>query len=256
MNYGFQKPLIKIEDHIFGGATLDSVIQPDGQWDLYLPKYEAQAEKYETLGCTVWGSQNGIEILFKKKFGIEPNYDERYNYNISEINPDQGGGDPNVVIQDIREKGLIQGFLFLSETLTEFMTPRPMEGKYLEEGRKWVDQYDLRHKWVLQGFEEKGERIKIIQDALTKGIVCASVSAWFPQGDIYIDRGQPNNHWCVIYGWTGNGWKVFDSYDHSTKVYSFDARVDFAKLLTLEKKEKASITLWEKIMSFLLKIFT
>ncbi len=236
MNYGFKRPSIKIEDHIFGAEDNLPVIQPDGQYDNFIPQYEAQADKYETGGCTIWGSQNGVEFLFKKLFNIEPNYDERYNYNISEVSFEEGGADPGKVIQDMREKGLIQGFLPMPDTLPEFMTPRPMEEKYLKEGRKWLDQYELKHKWVLQGFEEKGQRIQAIQEALTKGIVCVSVTAWYEQNGIYVDMAQQNNHWCVCYGWTGNGWKIFDSYNNSTKIYSFDSRIDFAKLLTIIKK--------------------
>lgn len=258
-NYGFKRPEIKIEDHIFGSADNLPIIQPDGQYDLYKPLYEAQADKYETCGCTVWGSENGYEFLIKKLFNETLNFAEGYNYNISEINPADGGADPNRVLQDMRDYGLIESKDYppMPNTLEEFMKPRPMTDNYLAKGREWKSKYDIGHKWVLQGFENEAQRIIAIKEALTKGIVCASVSAWFRDrdSDIYNDAQQPNNHWCVIYGWIdGKGWKIFDSYDHSEKIYSFDSRVDFAKLLTIKKKatvpEKKSFLcdIWAKFL--------
>lgn len=236
-NYGFITPQIQLEDHILGAEITLPILQADGQWDKYLPLYEPQAEKYETFGCTVWGSQNALEILHKKIYDTEPNFAERYNYNISGITPP--GADPNKVIQDMRTYGLIDhSEMGTPDTLEEFMTPRPMTEEYLAKGRKWLEEYEIKHKWVLQGYEGKDYRIKAIKEALTVSPICVSVSAWTEVNGIYVDNGTPNNHWTVCFGWTDKGWKIFDSYDHSLKIYSFDSSILFAKSFELLKKNK------------------
>lgn len=234
--YGFVRPQIGISDHIFGAVELGAVLKPDGQWDDFLPTYEPQAEKYETYGCTVWGTQNALEILHKFLFKNEINADERYNYNCIAIEPP--GSDPHKAAQSIKNEGLTFGLLPVTETYEEFCTPRPMEVKYEVQGAKFTEQYSFRHQWVLQGKESKETRIAWMKDALRYSPLGVSVSAWYEKDGVYVDNGQPNNHWCVCYGWIDKDWKIFDSYDHSIKVYSFDSKITFAKRYSLEKITK------------------
>ena len=236
-NYGFKNPVITPDQYVLGGNELpDIVLREDGQYNDYLPLYEPQAEKYESWGCTVWGSQNAIEILHKFLFNVEPNYSERYNYILAGIN--EGGGDPHISIETMRLQGLInQELLPIPDTYEEFKKPNPMEEKYLAEGRKFLTEYEIKHKWVLQGKETKEDRIKTLKENLKYSPIGVSVSAWTQSEDIYIDGGLPNNHWCVCYGWTDKGWKIFDSYDHSKKIYSFDSEILFAKRVLLKKKD-------------------
>lgn len=251
--YGFKRPLITPDQHIFGADFGWNVQKQDGQYDDFLPLYEPQAEIYETFGCTGWGTENALEILHKLLFGIEPNYSERFIYILAGINLE--GGDPHIVAETIRKQGLInQELLPITETYEKFCQPKPMEEKYLTEGKKWLDNYNFRHDWVLQGKETKENRMLEIKEALKFSPLGVSVSAWQEKDGVYFDGGLPNNHWCVCYGWTDKGWKIFDSYDHSKKIYSFDAEISFAKRYKLEKKtflpEKKGNWLTDLIISF------
>ena len=79
-NYGYIKPKLEGDHYIFGGlASLPKVIiQPDGNWEKFLPIYEPQFnEFFDSYGCTAWGSENAIETLEKHLTGKEPNYSER-----------------------------------------------------------------------------------------------------------------------------------------------------------------------------------
>ena len=81
LQYGFNPSKIDIKEEEFKlGALPPLFINKSGKYDAFLPLYEPQADKYETWGCTVWGSQNMVEIYFKKVFGFEPNYNEIFNY--------------------------------------------------------------------------------------------------------------------------------------------------------------------------------
>lgn len=255
INYGFQTPELKIEDHIFGGGYGDAVvINPSGQWDSAKPLYEAQADNFETQGCTVWGTENALEFLHKFKFGTEKNYEELPPYIGAGLRP-ESGGDPNKVAQWIHENGLIEEPAYQFPTTLEELKSllgKPVRSDIIAECKKWP--YEFRHQWVLQGVSDKRQRMDAIKGALQYGVLGVSVTAWFKNEEgVYIDNGMRNTHWCVCYGWTDKGWKIFDSYDQSEKIYSFDSVISFAKLYFLEKKltqaQKQSI--WDLVRAFL-----
>lgn len=240
MKYGFVKPEIAPDQYILGavGALPDTILQPDGQWDSYLPIYEPQFENFETWGCTCWGTLNAIEILLKRIEGVEYNYAERFPYNIVGIR--EPGSDPHTVCEVTRKNGLVpNNVLPMTSTYEEFTQPDPMTDKYLSIGRHWLSKYDFKHSWVFKGDVSKQEKTNRMMRELTLSALCVSVTAWNKNGDNYVDNGLPNNHWCVCYGWTGQGWKIFDSYDHSTKIYSFDSEISFCKRFSITKREKA-----------------
>lgn len=256
-NYGFEVPQIAPEEYTFGGGQfVGEILRPDGQWDDFLPIYEPQAEKYETSGCTVWGGQNQIETLHKYLFGVEPNYSERFNYILAEVT--LSGKSPHVTYETFRNSGLINHeLLSVPETYEEFITPKPMIRDFLNEGKKWLNQYEFKHDWVLTGTEDEEARIKILKEMLKYCPLGISVTAWYEQGGIYIDNSMPNTHWCVLYGYDEEKklWKVFDSYDHSTKLLPFDHKISFAKRISL-KKNPGRFDLIQKLVGFLYNLIS
>lgn len=250
INYGFVlKP--KASDHFTFGA-FDSlpkiVLQPDGQWDKYLPLYEPQAERFETYGCTVWGTQNALETLYKRLYGVEINADERYNYNCVGIEPP--GADPHEVAESVRKDGLTFNLLPIPDTLEEFKTPRPMSDIFLDKGRAWNCKFG--HEWV-------PTNIASMKEALMYSPLCISVSAWFQDADgLYIDGGMPNNHWCTLYGYTESEgkiyWKVFDSYNHSQKILHPAHFIQAVKRYHLERVE-VKPTFWQRLLAWLRKLY-
>lgn len=240
IDYGFQRPTITIEQHIFGAANFSGkIINPTGQHDAFKPMYEPQAENFETRGCTVWGTENALEFLEKELFGAERNYEELPVYILAGIHPDKGG-DPHNVSDVIHNNGLTQAplapFPVTREALLSLLD-KPLPSNVEAAGKRWDRTF--RHQWVLQGLESTAQRLEAIKGALQYGVVGASVTAWFTnEKGIYVDNGFPNSHWCVIYGWddTQRAFKIFDSYDHSEKLYSYDSEIAYAKLYFLEKK--------------------
>lgn len=238
INYGFKIPVITETHYVEGDGRLlgASVLNPSGDWEKWLPKYEPQAEKFETFGCTDWGMQNQIETMHKYLYGEEPNYDERYNYNLVPINPP--GADPQDTYETTRRFGLIQGLLPMTDTLEEFKTPRPMSDKYKEEGKKWLQTYFFDHDWVLTGKPDPEK----LRTNLTKSDLGVSVTAWFLKDGVYVDNGQPNSHWCLLYKMDSDFYYVFDSYDHSKKKLPIKGHnINYAKRIVLYKKDKTEI---------------
>ena len=239
-NYGFNEELVVIEPeaYILGGKSKvpTDIFRPDGQWKT--PIYEPQAEKYETAGCTVWGAQNQIEIFFKEVFGFEPNYDERFIYQIVGIRREDGGTNPQNVYESIRKHGLIDNEP-MPETYDEFTDRSYLTVERLEKGKKWIrEEYDFYHDWLSDTSKET------IKSALMLSPIAISVTAWQKDKDgLYISNGEPNGHWCVVYGYKeehkgkkGIFLKVFDSYDHSKKILHPDHHIAVAKRIYIRKR--------------------
>lgn len=235
-NFGFVEPTITPEQYILGGFSSlpKTVLQHDGKWSQYLPVYEPQFnENYDAYGCTVWGTENAIETLIKKITGKEYNASERFIYILAGVMPP--GADPHVVAECIREFGLIEDCrLPMTSLFEEFLKPRPMSEELIEEARRFP--YDFRHEWVWKGKLTQSERTQKIREALRYSPLGVSVTAWFEEDGVYVDMGEPNTHWCLLVEETEKGWLIFDSYDQSQKIISFEHNIQFCKRFLLTPK--------------------
>ena len=234
-HFGFIEEDVKIteEDYKFGYSLERKTLVPDGNWEPFLPKYEGQATIYETWACTVYAGQNQIETYLKKVFGTDENYSERYNYILANIK--EPGASPTDAYETFRKKGLINDTeLPYSNTYEEFVTPKPMDIKHLEEGKKWLQTYDYKHEWV-----RSNDMHAIIKHALRYSTIAVSVSAWFLKDGLYVDMGVPNNHFVLCYGFDGDVPLIFDSYDQSKKRLSPNHTIKFAKRILLKKRVKS-----------------
>ena len=223
------------------------VLNESGDWTPYLPKYEPQfGGGWDTFGCTVWGTQNAVEILLKKITGIEYNFSERFTYILAGIKPP--GADPHHTIETIRKNGMIDdGYLPMTQTLAEFVQPDPMSANLLNKGLEF--KYELKHEYLWSGGLNKEDRINKIRECLKYSPLGVSVTAWYREGDVYVDNGLANNHWCVLFGEAPNGWKIFDSYDQSVKTISFDHKIQVCKRFYLVPATyQTQLSLMEKIL--------
>lgn len=235
-NYGFVAPVITPDHYVFGGAvSLPKVtIREDGDWSAFLPIYKPQYnEKYDTDGCTVWGTENVIETMVKQKTSSDCNYSERFIYILAKVRPP--GADPHAIAECIRANGLIDDvFLPMTPSFDEFLQPDPMTSDLLVKGQQWP--FELGHEWVWTTPQTRESRLLLITEALKYSPLAVSVTAWFEENGVYVDKGLPNCHWCEIYDVGDNGYLVFDSYDQSHKVLSFDHNIGFAKRYWLPSK--------------------
>jgi len=233
-DYGFDPSKVEIKsDNYLLGTLPFKVIKEDGNFTNYLPKYEPQAENYETYGCTVWGGQNQIETLHKFLFKVEPNYNEIFNYILGKISPP--GANPHDIYETFRKQGLIdQALIPMPPTYEEFRNT-PITLELIEEGKKWLTQYDFKHEWITDTSKEN------LIYLLKGGPISLGVTAWYEKDGVYIDRGLRNTHWCE--GFAPAMYKdrptvdIFDTYDHSIKRLHPDHNISVAKRITLEKKE-------------------
>lgn len=92
-NYGLLELTEDIKDYILGSSKMPFIpYREDGNWEDALPVFEKQRTKdySETSACTVFSSLNQIETFIKGVYGIEPNYSERFIYNLVPIDPKKG----------------------------------------------------------------------------------------------------------------------------------------------------------------------
>lgn len=223
-NYGLnvEETLAGLDStHYLLGSTSKlgtEIILPDHNWRPYVPKYEPQFfGNFDTYGCTVFGSYNAIETLMKQKYGKDYNFAERFTYILAGIRPP--GGDPHKVGDVIRRKGLVaQEKLPITLTFDEFITPDPMTKELIDEGEKFLSEFEIAHEWVFTNTPNTADRISMLKWALQRGTVCISVTAWYQDADgLYIDGGQQNTHWTQLVDIEEKDGKFYpivaDSYD-------------------------------------------
>lgn len=243
-NYGFVRGLDDPRAYKLGAIELPkTVLRTDGQWGKYLPSQELQHRpSYDTFGCTVFGTENAQQILEIFHNGITHEYAERYNYNLVKISPP--GADPHDVAESFRNDGVLSAQLLpMPETYEAYQTPRPMTQSLISQGI--AHPWELRHQWVWQKSIDKETRTRLIKEYLTYSPLCVAVTAWKlgPDGT-YVDDGQSNTHWTVLYGYNDKGWFIFDSYLPHLKLLSFDHNIECAKryqLVPSTRKERVSI---------------
>ena len=242
-NYGLIITQPEQEDWVLGSSNLPSyatheVLEPTGQWDKWLVAKEIQALfGVEPSSCASHGTLNaGIEILIKRKYGLETNYSDRWlAWNSGTTTQ---GNSPHKVAEYLRKAGVpLQSEWPVTpdvNTFDKYYEAPP--ASLIPKARKLIETYDFKHYYV-------PGTVEAMKDALRFSTLGCSVSAWAQKDGIYYQFGT-DNHWIVIYGWDDDkkAWKVFDSYEDSFKLYSFDSHPAIVKGYYLGK---ATVRTWD-----------
>ena len=252
-NYGFIPPAERLpEEYVLGGLSLlpREELQPSGQWHEFLPVKEIQRnEKFDSYNCTAYATLNCYEILFKKIFGSEKNWSERFlGINAGTRPP---GNDPHKVAEALRKKGSIPDEYMpfaLANTIEEYYAPDPPTPSMLLEGQKLLDEFEVKHEWV------DGDAQSMMR-ALKFSPLGVAVYAWQQNAEELYARGGGDTHWTCVFGYEKDKfWLVYDSYDDSVKKLVWDFSFKYVKRYWLAKRtiaEKTSffLTLWRWITS-------
>ena len=255
-NYGYVKDEILDEDYVLGGLQLPTeILQPMGQWDEFIPADEIQrTEKYETYGCTIYGTQNALEFLFKRVFGEIRNFSERYVYIFTKTR--KPGNSPKTIIEAIRKQcGMIDEDIMPmkdAKTYEDYINPDPLPVLLEWKGEDFLKDYKINYEWVFND-NQIHNRNEAIKTALQYSPLGIAVAAWTYDFDkkVYIrPKGAEDNHWCVIFGYAdGLYFQVFDSYDKSIK--HLDWGFGFERSLRYRIEKIEHIDWWQKIKNYL-----
>lgn len=192
----------------FGDANLGAtILQPDGQWDAYLPEAEDQGENgYDPYTCASQGSEHAISALINRQFNIPTRYAERWlAYNVETRK--NNGADPQRVAQYWRDNGIPLEEQWPSNNLPSmdaFYAPPP--SWTYEQAKTWKHEYELGHDIVPSD-------PTAMMVALKYSPLGVSVRFDREQDGVYWKLGTgPDSHWVMVYGYKEHEYfKVFDS---------------------------------------------
>ena len=257
-DYGYVEALQELGAYIFGDNNVPAIpYQEDGNWEKYLPQFESQRIFFESYCCTVFGTLNCIETLYKRIYGEEPNYSERFTAILSGLNG-TGAADPQVPCETVRKNGVVaQKTLPMTRTKEAFFNTASITPSILLEGQEWLKEHDIKHEWVWSGSRPENY-IELLKKALKTSPLGVSVSAWNEENGVYVSHGKTNNHFCMLYKIDDEGYPwVYDSYDQSHKRLAKDHNIRRAKRFHLQKKTvtamKKHVSVLQMIVDFLLK---
>lgn len=257
-DYGFVEPKIDDTHYVFGSGQVDltHIIQPDGQWDKYIPTDEFQNVGFETDNCTGFGSTNVVEILMKKLFGVDVNYDDRVLGIMAGTSLEKGGNDPQVVMETIRKQGLVnEGALPKAQTQDEYYKPNPLPSKIIQNCKNWLFNFAFKHDWVASGSQVSPD---ILKTALQYSPLGVGVYAWAYDNvrEVYVRMGN-DTHWTVLYGYKENAyWKIFDSYDNTHKKLDWNFGFKYVKRISIEKAvpTEDQLSIFQQILNYMAQI--
>src|SRR5690606_31558635 len=185
----------------------------------------------ETYNCTAFGWTNLIEMVLKK-LGYDFNYSDRALGIMAGTYPP--GNTPHKVGETIRKNGLVyESVLPFNEvsTVDEYYKKELVTDEIKSEAKKWLSFVEFGHEWVFTPEHDPKEQRDRIKEALTYSPLGVSVYAWVQNGDVYVKpHGTRDNHWCTLVNVENDGrYKIFDSYDNTTKYLSPDFTFDWCK---------------------------
>lgn len=201
-----------IEEEIAGSPILGAfipreILQPSGQWDLYLPEIEYQRFAWgDTMNCTKYSQYNTFETLLKRKYNETWDFSDRFGGKMAGNTHE--GNSMSWTFQSDVNNGFLSWLMWREESLSwdDYYKPIPQKLKDLALENKKYLKYEM--EWVRPSIEE-------LKEALKYSPLWVAVYAYGKKVDGVYQRieGYMPNHCVMIYGWDEDGnWKVYDHY--------------------------------------------
>ena len=260
---------IRPRDFVAGAETgvAAPILEPLGQFDLYLPDEESQWKNLlDSYACVTFSALNCLEILFNRKlargeFSAEQvaflknegyidqqtnkiNFSDRYTAKMSGTS--KNGNSLGVVGDSIRTlHGLIPEKEWAwPEGLTDSM---PLDQKWatyyaeipaelIAKGKRFLEHFVIKYQWVLVG---TGDATKI-KSSLTQGPIQIAAAVCSPWNSTEAMPPIPacacsTQHATTLYGFHDDGvLKDFDHYRSFKKLLAADYCIQYAMQYYLE----------------------
>lgn len=219
----------------FGGPSgidNEEVLRADGQWDSFIPPYEAQSNVYfDTMACCTFSAANAIETIIFRKFGEVVNLSDRFTAKMSGTT-NQGNTFVNVG-DSFRKDGnpleINWPFLPFIKEFESYYSSIPEEVK--KKALSLLEQYVISYEFVWDTPDK-------MMEALKYAPLQVAIHAYGPkEGDIYARTTKQGNHAVLLYGYVpGQYWKIYDHYDNKFKKLAWDTVFWGALKYSVEKK--------------------
>jgi hypothetical protein len=227
---------VKPEKHLMGVGSFWKEIKPDANWvELFLKlKAETQFGKLlETMGCTGYGTNKILQMIWFFVFNILFNISDRFTNKMSGTT--KNGNTVDAPIDATRKYGFVleEEYPWDRDTFTweEYYKAVPKDVLAKAKARK--DDWEFEHEYVPVGNKEA------IKNALKTSPLGGTVPAWYKGDDgIYHDYGYTPNHWSVvIIGYKeGEYWLCGDSYPDDFQYNDNPQPQEFIKKLAWDFK--------------------
>lgn len=245
-NWGLLIEPLKEEDYVFGASPLDKkILQPDSNWGQFLPIPERQSGRYlETMACTCFSALNVLEILFKKKYGQDKNFSDRFLAKMSRVS--YNGNTQSRVLDTIRKIGLVDEADYPSQmddfNWNEYYKAIPQN--IIDKALTFVNDWEV-------GYEAIMPTVTAMREALKYSPLYCAGYAWYNRGGLYYSLGSPN-HCFIIYTIEQaiTYKRAFDSYEPYLKKLAANYVIYYPKLITLNKRgEKYNVNEIRNLMN-------
>lgn len=211
IKYGLKFDEPSPEHWVFGSSEIPyEVLQSDGDWSNSLVVKERQdLNNVEPYACVVFTTLNCIEILIKRKYGIERNYSDRFLATV--VNTRGKGCTPQECCEFLRKIGVVPQDIYpFDETInTEDKFFAQIPSPLFEIAKEFNEEWDFKHEFVTPDSES-------ITTALKSSPLLMSFYAWRlgSNGLYFRPEGATDNHAItLIYQRENEFRRIFDSYD-------------------------------------------
>jgi len=232
-------------------------IQSDGQWDRFLPTGERQRNaSFDFFACVSFSALNVIEMLMNRMMSYQQfnqenllwlrdngYFDENGKFNLSDrftakmSGTTHAGNYLTAVGDSIRNHGVVPEKDWpTTEALTEWdlyysEIPQEIKCKALEFRKR----FEAKYEWVLIGTPS----MALLKSHLKQSplqLATATCSPWNTD-EIIAGCGIATNHGTVLYGYTKDYWKDFDSYNPWCKKFANDYGIAWALKYVIGERE-------------------
>jgi len=233
--YGFKEVVPREHDYMLGGKrqSLKVILSPERDYTDVKPVFEKQKRNFDSYSCVIFSGLNNLEIIFKKKFGFEINYSDRFLAALTPVKPNYGTN-YTAFWDALRKYGVVleEDYPWGGEDGYEYVKTPPQE--IIDKGELFKNEFEVQHEWIDYGGCDPNK----LYEALLYGPLQVSVNA----GATY--KGEYNtstNHSVTIIG-VKKG-KAFTILDHYREQYTVPWTFYFgsAKQASLMKKKHVQL---------------
>lgn len=223
------------EKHVMGiGSVYPDLIKGHPYWQTvwFALKPETQFGVLETMGCTGYGTNNILEMIWKEQYKLDINLSDRFINKVSGTT--RAGNTVDAPIDAIRKFG----FLYEDEygwdrdtfDWNDYYSAVPQDKLDLAKTR--LDEWEFSHEYVPNNPEA-------IKQALKTSPLGGTVHAWSKDSEgIYRDYGYSPNHFTVVIldYVEGKYWICGDSYPDDFQYKDNPEQKEFIKKLAWDFK--------------------
>ena len=206
-------------------------LQPNGQWESYLPRDEYQRYAWgDTMACVTYSFYNTVETLLKRKYNEQWDFSDRFTAKMSGTT--KKGNWMYKVADSFVEDGFLSFLLWRNSgnNWDEYYSDIPQKKKDLAIDNG--NTFELSYEWVEPTNSEN------IKEALRQSPLWIAIHAYGPKKNGVYQRAEGSINHCVeMFGYDEAGnWLIKDHYlGNEIRKLAPDYLIGFAAKIDITK---------------------